>query len=121
MTEKMTKKDYFNELVALATGAGRTDLVDFCNTQIEQLDKKAEKAKQTAAKKKEEDPYIDVVFNALTSELATVDEIVNIIGDEDFTVGKARARLKKLVDAGTIVKDTVKVDKRKLTAYRLVD
>ena len=121
MTEKMTKKDYFNELVALATDAGRTDLADFCNTQIDQLDKKAEKAKQTAAKKKVEDPYVDVVFNALTHELATADEIVDIIGDENFTASKARARLKKLVDAGTIIKDTIKVDKRKLTAYRLVD
>ena len=120
-TDKMTKKDYYNEIIVLATDADRTDLVDFCNAQILLLDKKAAKAKETAAAKKDAvDPLMDVLFNAVTDELSTIADIVSRTGDADLTPAKASARLKKLADAGVIVKDTVKVDKTNRVAYKLV-
>ena len=121
MTEKMTKKDYYNEIIALATDAGRTDLADFCSTQIELLDKKAAKAKETATAKKANDPYLDVVKGVLTDEFQTLDVITAAIGDAEFTKNKASTRLKKLVEAGIAEKGSIAVEKRKLVAYKLVD
>lgn len=119
MTEKMTKKDYYNEIIVLATDAERIDLVDFCNAQIAAIEKKAAKAKETAAAKKVADPLVDVVLAGVTDELSTIADIVARTGDPDLTVAKATSRLKKLVDAGTIVKDTIKVDKANRVAYKL--
>ena len=118
---KMTKRDYFNEIIALANANDRADLADFANAQIELLAKKAAKAKETAAAKKVADPLMDVLFNAVNDELSTVADIVARVGDADLTAAKASYRLNKLAEAGTIVKDTVKVDKRTLVAYKTLD
>ena len=40
MANKMTLKDYFMELIALAQENGRDDLVAFCEDRIEKLAKK---------------------------------------------------------------------------------
>lgn len=121
MTEvKVTKRERFNEIIdVLNTIDGTEDLVAFVEAQIALLDKKAAKAKETAAAKKVADPLIDVVLAGVTDELSTVADIVARIGGEDVTAAKASYRLNKLAEAGTIVKDTVKVDKRTLVAYKL--
>ena len=103
----------------LNTIDGTADLVDFVNDQIALLDKKAAKAKETAAAKKVADPLMDIVFNGVTDELSTVADIVARIGDAELTAAKASYRLNKLAEMGNIVKDTIKVDKRTLVAYKL--
>ena len=121
MTEtKVTKRERFNEIIdVLNTIDGTADLVDFVNDQIALLDKKAAKAKETAAAKKVADPLMDIVFNGVTDELSTVADIVARIGDAELTAAKASYRLNKLAEMGNIVKDTIKVDKRTLVAYKL--
>lgn len=116
----MTKKEYFNAIIEKLTGCeDATDLIDFCEAQIEALDKKADKARASAAAKKAADPLLDVVAAALDNDFATADDILARLDGVDTTVAKVRARLTKLVDSGVAVKEDVKVDKRTLKAYRL--
>ena len=117
---KITKRERFVEIIDVLNGVdGTDDLVAFVNDQIALLDKKAAKAKETAAAKKVADPLLDVVLTGVNDELSTVADIVARIGNADLTAAKASYRLNKLAEAGTIVKDTVKVDKRSLVAYKL--
>ena len=120
MTEiKVTKRERFNEIIDVLSGIdGTADLVAFVEDQIALLDRKAAKAKETAATKKAEDALLPVVEAALTDELSTIADIVARIDVEDMTA-KAASRLNKLVASGVAVKDTVKVDKRTLVAFKL--
>ena len=121
MTEiKVTKRERFNEIIDVLSGVdGTADLVAFVEDQIALLDRKAAKAKETAATKKAEDALLPVVEAALTDELSTIADIVARIDVEDVTAAKAASRLNKLVASGVAVKDTVKVDKRTLVAFKL--
>lgn len=117
---KVTKKERFNQIVDVLSGIDGTDeLVVFVQDQIELLDRKAAKAKEAAATRKAEDALLPIVEAALTDELSTIADIVARIDMEDMTAAKASSRLNKLVDSGVAVKDTVKVDKRTLVAFKL--
>lgn len=48
--KKITKKEMFAEIKAIVKEMGRTDLVDFCNHELELLDRKAEKSKSNKTK-----------------------------------------------------------------------
>ena len=117
---KVTKRERFNQIVDVLSGVDGTDeLVVFVQDQIELLDRKAAKAKETAATKKAEDALLPVVEAALTDELSTIADIVARIDMEDMTAAKAASRLNKLVALNKAEKGTVKVDKRTLVAFKL--
>ena len=61
----------------------------------------------------------DAILAQIGEDLITVDEIVIALDSEDVTRNKVTARLGKLVKAGTIVKEAVKVEGNKRMAYRL--
>ena len=67
---KITKRERFAEIIEIATELGREDLVDFCNHEIELLDKKASKSGESKSKKENE-------------------ELMNILYDELVGIGKA--------------------------------
>ena len=131
-TTKMTKKDRYTKLIdilkgAMATDADVTDLVEFCEAQIAQLDKKAEKAKETAASKKADtDPMTVAIQALLTDDYATIGDITDKLDIADATEAKVRYRLNALVDAGVAEKTQVSVSAgegakaRKLQAYRII-
>lgn len=92
----------------------------FAENEIEQLNKKALKAKErAAAKRAEADELTDKVKAVLTEEYKTIAEIVIELDDEEITAGKVTSRLTKLVNAGEAEKTDVKVDKRTIKGYRL--
>ena len=92
----------------------------FAENEIEQLNKKALKAKERAtAKRAEADELTDKVKAVLTEEYKTIAEIVIELDDEEITAGKVTSRLTKLVNAGEAEKTDVKVDKRTIKGYRL--
>ena len=92
----------------------------FAENEIEQLDKKALKAKErAAAKRAEADELTDKVKAVLTEEYKTIAEIVIELDDEEVTAGKVTSRLTKLVNAGEAEKTDVKADKRTVKGYRL--
>lgn len=124
--EKMTKRDYFNAILnAIASmesvdGVAVADVQAFINARIAELDKKAESAKKSAAKKRAAgDELRAQVEVTLTDELQTIDAITSQIEGEEITRAKVQARLSQLVKAGVAVKDDVEDGKRKVKGYRL--
>ena len=124
-TVKKTKAMYFAELreMVLATvedQAQQDELVEFIDKQIETLEKRKVAAAERAEKKKaESDAMTDAILAQIGNEPITVDEIVIALDSEEVTRNKVTARLGKLVKAGTIVKEAVKVEGNKRMAYRL--
>lgn len=135
--EKITKREMYEALVAYATEAdmevvvGETtvtaeDFVTFATKEIEQLDKKAVKAKERAAAKRAEgDALTEAVLDVLTAEFQTAAEVAAALVDvEDATVAKVSYRLGALVKDGKAVKEDIKVDrdgkKATLKGYRLM-
>ena len=106
----MTKRDYYNEIIAMATERERTDLVDFAKHEIELLDKK-----KSSGKDKVNETVlagVELVYNELAKvDKATATELIAKGGltalanaDGVVTTQKVSAYLKKLVDCGRAVK-----------------
>ena len=131
--EKITKKQKYEAIIAYLTGEdtvlSETDMIQFCQEQIADLDKKAAKAKERAQKKKDEgDALTDLVYSVMTDEYQTGVEIAAAVlaqleEDTDVTAAKVTARITKLVNAGAVVKEQVTVEcegkKSKKMAYKL--
>ncbi len=130
--EKITKREMF-EAIAQAMETGEIKfapevVIDFCNKEIEALDKKAAKAKErAAAKKAEADTLMDAVVAVLDGdEFQTIADIAAKIEDEDATTSKITYRLTTLVKNGQAEKSEVTVPgkdgakARKVMAYRLI-
>ena len=124
-TVKKTKAMYFAELremvlAAVEDQAQQDELIEFIDKQIETLEKRKVAAAERAEKKKaESDAMTDAILAQIGDELITVDEIVIALNSEEVTRNRVTARLGKLVKAGTIVKEAVKVEGNKRMAYRL--
>lgn len=123
--EKRTKKENFEALREIVEGlemeaTEQEDMLAFIDKQIETLDKRAEAAVKRAEKKKaESDELTEAIFGMIGDEPITVDDIVTNFADEEVTRNKVTARLGKLVKAGRVVKDTVKVEGKRRMAYSL--
>ena len=123
MEKKMTKRDYFNEIIAIATDMERTDLVDFAKHEIELLDKKKSSGKGKANETM--DRNVEIVYNALAeigkstaSELiakANLTMLANELGI--VSTQKVSAYLNKLVASGKVEK----VVEKKKTYFSVVE
>lgn len=122
--EKITKRQMYTAMINYANeGAfsfenadGETmtvqaaDIVAFAENEIALLDKKAAKAKETAAKKKTEaDALTDVIAQALGEDFEPIADIAARIEGDDVTVAKCTYRLNKLVENGIAEKQAIKV------------
>lgn len=122
---KMTKVMWLTEILAIVKASEEADfdkegVVAFVEKEIAMLEAKAEKAKARQAKIKAEGDELQASVQAvLTEDFQTADEIAAQVAGEEVTKAKVVARLTKLVDSGVAVKETVKVDARKLQAYKL--
>ena len=118
MEKRLTKKDYFEMIKGVC--ADRTDIVDFCNHEIELLSRKNSKSGATKTQKENE-----IVANMLVEELAkigkpiTITELMNtsetvkgytLENGNNLTNQKISAIFKQLVESNKIVKV---VDKKK--------
>lgn len=121
MEKKMTKKEMFTLIATL--NASNTEIVDFCNHEIELLERK--KSNGNAKANEKMDSQVSLVYNALVavgkpvtaSELIAeqgLDELANESGV--VSTQKVSALLKKLVDGGKVEKYT---DKKK-TYFKIV-
>lgn len=109
-----TKRDKLNAIIDLL--GDNEELVEFCKAEIALLDKKAEKAKEAAAKKKAAgDELSDLVESLLTDEYQSIGEITEQIGDEAITARKVGYRLSKLENAE---KDEIIVNGKRVIGYR---
>ena len=118
MEKRLTKKDYFEMIKGVC--ADRTDIVDFCNHEIELLSRKNSKSGATKTQKENE-----IVANMLVEELAkigkpiTITDLMNtsetvknytLENGNNLTNQKISAIFKQLVESNRIVKVT---DKKK--------
>jgi hypothetical protein len=100
--------------------------MNFAENEIALLDKKATKAKETAAKKKaESDVLTNLVAAALTDEFEPVCDIAIRVNadDPDATVGKISYRLRSLIESGLAEKEQITIEdedgkKKKVMGYR---
>ena len=109
-TKRVTKKDMLGELKVLAEGAERTDLVEFCEKEIERL---ANRKSTQTKNQKENEGIMETIVEVLSEvgEAVTVSELMK--ADErmaEYSNQKLSALLKKLVEAGKVTKV---VDKKK--------
>ena len=92
MTQKLTKKDKLTAIIATLKGESTDiavdELVAYCENEIELLDKKAAKAKETAAKKKAEN---DELTDVITKAERAVKEEVSIPGKDGAKARKIAA------------------------------
>ena len=133
MATKTTKREYFTMLREIVAGMvenetvpaveNPTELIEFIDKSILELDKKAEKAKERAEKKKETDDEILLkVEGALTDTFRSAEQIMEDLEDvEGLTKQKVVARLTKLVNADRAQKKTIKEDKRKIMGYASIN
>ena len=122
MEKRVTKRDIYADIITMAREAEREDIVEFCEVQIEQLERKAEKAKERKASKAAAgDALKDAIAAVLTEDLQTAADITEKVMDagDEVTRAKVVARLTKLVKEGIAGKMQVKVDKKKVMAYAL--
>lgn len=102
-------------------------LIQFAEKKLAQLDSRNEKAKQKAAeKRKANDELLETVYNCLTVEFQTREEIFNRVveSNPDITIGKVGYRLTALVNEERAQKTTISMageegKTRKITAYAL--
>ena len=122
--EKITKRQMYTAMINFANegsfsfdaGDGEImvvapdEIVAFAENEITLLDKKAAKAKETAAKKKTEaDALTDVIAQALGEDFEPIADIAARIEGDDVTVAKCTYRLNKLVENGVAEKQAIKV------------
>lgn len=122
MEKRVTKRDIYADIITMAREAEREDIVEFCEVQIEQLERKAEKAKERKASKAAAgDALKDAIAAVLTEDLQTAADITEKVMDagDEVTRAKVVARLTKLVKEGVAGKMQVKLDKKKVMAYAL--
>lgn len=113
----MTKREVF-EAIITATNAGSVsiegmtseEVVAFFENEIGNLDKRAERSRATAAKKREAgDALTETVKGVLTDEFQTIADVVAQIEGEDVTASKVTYRLNALVKEGYAEKADVQV------------
>lgn len=118
MEKKMTKKEMFAQVIAMAKGEEVTvtadEIVAFAEHEVELLDKKAgTKSKKETANEAENARLMGVIVDTLTEsdKAMTVSELMTANAElGELSNQKVSALMKKLVDGGTVKKST---DKRK--------
>ncbi len=115
-TTKTTKKEMFNTIANLLSD--NEAVVNFCESEIALLEKRAAKEKARMQEKRANDELLPIVADAITDDYASIADIVAAIDRDDVTAGKVAARLTKLVAAGTVEKSEATVDKRRIKVYR---
>lgn len=111
-TTKVTKKDMFNEVIAIAESLDRQDIVDFAKHEIKLLEKKASKSSQTKTQK-ENEALMKKILEALETvgRPVTITELQTEVAEmSEYSNQKLSALLKKLKDCGKVKKT---MDKKK--------
>lgn len=129
----MTKREVFAAVIAgvqagtvAVEGMETEEVVAFFENEITNLDKRAERSRATAAKKREAgDVLMEAVKGALTEDFQTIADIAALIEGEEVTASKVTYRLNVLAKEGYAEKADVQipategVKARVVKAYRI--
>ena len=113
----MTKREDFEAVIAgvqagtvAIEGMETDEVVAFFENELTNLDKRAERSRATAAKRREAgDALMETVKGILTDDFQTIADIVAQIEGEDVTASKVTYRLNALVKEGYAEKADVQV------------
>lgn len=103
--KKLTKKDYFKEIIEIATECGRNDIVDFANHEIELLTKKNTSKGLTKNQKENED--IKKVIISVMEDMArpvTIGELAKTEELNAYSANKISALVKQLKDSEVVTR-----------------
>lgn len=116
---KMTQRDYFNEIIALAKANDRDDLVAFAEGRIEVLNRKSAKSgKPTATQVANEALKADILSGLSESEGKTVSDLIKSVDAlADLSNQKVSAVLRLMIADGTVRKEN---DKKKTLFFKVV-
>ena len=128
MTNKLTDRIIYTAILENTLDNLDADsLSAWAEKKIAQLDRKAVKAKETAAKKRAEgDALTEAVYEATSDEFESISAIAERIEGEDVTVSKVSYRLNAMSkgDAPRLEKGEVVIEgdgkKRHVVAYRRI-
>lgn len=129
----MTKREVYAAVIAgvqagtvAVEGMETEEVVAFFENEITNLDKRAERSRATAAKKREAgDLLMEAVKGALTEDFQTIADIAAMIEGEEVTASKVTYRLNVLAKEGYAEKADVQipasegVKARVVKAYRI--
>ena len=130
MEEKITER-YMYEIIIEGVKTGEwkcsiESIEEFCQKKIKQLDKKAIKAKELAAKKRtESDELMEEVYSVMSdSEYEPIAVITDRIENKDVSISKVTYRLSQLFKEGRVDKQEIVVSgvdgqkNRKIQGYK---
>lgn len=107
---KSTKKDYFNQLLAIEAVSENSELVEFINHELELLAKKSGKTTKTK-NQKENDEILQTILNCMSTATTphTITELQGLFEElSGYSNQKLSALMKKLVDSGKVTKEVIK-------------
>lgn len=118
-TVKVTKVEYFEAMKTLLNGGSveipATEIIAFCDREIESLHNKAVKAKERAEKNREAgDELRATILNVLSTDEAMTSNdvcaaVIEATGDDSITVQKLSSRIAQLVELGQVEKDSITI------------
>ena len=110
--KKMTKRDYFNSLLALDEVKANPDYVAFINHELELLDKKNSVDKKPTAQQTANDAIkVAILDNMVEGKMYTITDIIKSVPEcADLTNQRVSALIRQLKDEGVVVRTE---DKRK--------
>lgn len=108
MEKKITKKDYFNQIIEVLSEHGTQEQVDFCKHEIELLEKKAQNKKKGVSE--ENRKLADVVLSVLANgKKMTVSEVQKADTElSTLSTPKVTALLNLLQNEGSVVREVEK-------------
>lgn len=108
MEKKITKKDYFNQIIEVLSEHGTQEQVDFCKHEIELLDKKAQNKKKGVSE--ENRKLADIVLSVLANgKKMTVSEVQKADTElSTLSTPKVTALLNLLQNEGSVVREVEK-------------
>lgn len=105
--KKMTKRDYFNELLAITEVKSNKAMVDFINHELELLEKKNASKSSTETKTQKENAGIkENLLNEMeTSRKYTISEMLKELACcKELTNQKVSALVRQLIAEGKVVR-----------------
>ena len=107
----MTNREFYT---AVANGTINEDVIAHATSAIDKLDAALEARKNKVTPKAAEKAAADAVIreNILSLVTTAVQTEADIAAQAEVTPAKARAELRKLVEAGLVVKSDIKVPKK---------
>ena len=110
--KKMTKRDYFNSLLALDEVKANPNYVAFINHELELLDKKNSADKKPTAQQTANDAIkVAILDNMVEGKMYTITDIIKSVPEcADLTNQRVSALIRQLKDEGVVVRTE---DKRK--------